>query len=139
MTIPEHFIQLDKYVKFESNKGYDKDKRAGKYLPEWEKGRPWLKYVDDKGMVCTARTKFGKPNGMFLNILSSLINMSLFKVWMILAADYSSQNFRFALVASAHFSCCFEIQRIAKLEIQYFIVEIFKRKKRKDFVFLKQH
>jgi hypothetical protein len=39
---------------------------SGKYLPEWEKGRPWLKYVDDKGMVCTARTKFGKPNGMFV-------------------------------------------------------------------------
>ena len=32
--------------KFESTKeyykGYDKDKRARKYLPEWEKGRPWL-------------------------------------------------------------------------------------------------
>jgi hypothetical protein len=37
--------------KFESTKeyykGYDKDKRARKYLPEWEKGRPWLKYLDD--------------------------------------------------------------------------------------------
>jgi len=31
-----------------------------KYLPEWEKGRPWLKYVDDKGMVCTACTEFGE-------------------------------------------------------------------------------
>jgi hypothetical protein len=56
--------------KFESTKeyykGYDKDKRTRKYLPEWEKGRPWLKYVDDKGMVCTARTEFGEPNGMFV-------------------------------------------------------------------------
>ena len=42
--------------KFESTKeyykGYDKDKRARKYLPEWEKGRP-----------CT---EFGEPNGMFV-------------------------------------------------------------------------
>jgi hypothetical protein len=56
--------------KFESTKeyykGYDKDKHARKYLPEWEKGRTWLKYVDDKGMVCTARTEFGEPNGMFV-------------------------------------------------------------------------
>ena len=33
---------------------------------QWEKGRPWLKYVDDKGMVCTACTMFGEPNGMFV-------------------------------------------------------------------------
>ena len=33
-----------------------------------------------------------------MNILSSLINMSLFKVWMILAADDSSRDFSFALV-----------------------------------------
>jgi hypothetical protein len=30
--------------------------------------------------------------------------MSLFKVWMILAADDSSRDFSFALVTSAHFS-----------------------------------
>jgi hypothetical protein len=42
--------------KFESTKEYykgyvyDKDKHARKYLPEWEKGRPWLKNVDHKGM-----------------------------------------------------------------------------------------
>jgi hypothetical protein len=45
--------------KFESTKeyykGYDKDKHARKYLPEWEKGRPWLKYVDDKGVPSLAR------------------------------------------------------------------------------------
>ena len=35
------------------------------------------------------------------------INMSLFKVWMILAADDSSRDFSFASVTSAHFSCCF--------------------------------
>jgi hypothetical protein len=60
------------------NKGYDKDKRAGKYLPEWEKGRPWLKYVDDKGMVCTARTEFGEPNGMFVTGCTSYKVDSLF-------------------------------------------------------------
>ena len=54
---PSEFEKKKK--KFESTKeyyykGYDKDKHARKYLPEWEKGRPWLKYVDDKGMVCTA-------------------------------------------------------------------------------------
>jgi hypothetical protein len=49
-------------------KGYDKDKHARKYLPEREKGRPWLnlKYVDNKGMAYTACTEFGEPNGMFV-------------------------------------------------------------------------
>ena len=36
--------------KFESTqgyyKGYGKDKRTRKYLPEWEKGRPWLNLVE---------------------------------------------------------------------------------------------
>jgi hypothetical protein len=45
--------------------------RARIYLPEWEKGRPWLKYVDDMGMVCTACTEFCKPNGMFVTVCTS--------------------------------------------------------------------
>jgi hypothetical protein len=39
---------------------YDKDKCARKYLPEWEN----LKYVDNKGMACTACNEFGEPNGI---------------------------------------------------------------------------
>ena len=88
--------------KFESNKGYDKDKRARKYLPEWEKGRPWLKYVDDKGMVCTACTKFGKPNGMFVTGCTS------YKVDSLTKHEKSKQHEKCALVTKAKLKFCEE-------------------------------
>jgi hypothetical protein len=52
---------------------------------QWEKGRPWLKYVDDKGMVCTARTEFGEPNGMFVTTAEQISTKLARNVhWMVL-------------------------------------------------------
>jgi hypothetical protein len=92
--------------KFESTKeyykGYDKDKSARKYLPEWEKGRPWLKYVDDKGMVCTARTEFGELNGMFVTGCTS------YKVDSLTKHEKSKQHEKCALITKAKLKSCEE-------------------------------
>ena len=55
------------------------------------------------------------------------INMSLFKVWMILAADDSSRDFSFASVTSAHFSCCFGFScfvRLSTLQLEQPVTNI---------------
>ena len=65
-----------------------------KYLPEWEKGRPWLKYVD-KGMVCTVCNEFGEPNGMFVTGCIS------YKVDSLTKHEKSKQQEKCALVTKA--------------------------------------
>ena len=68
-----------------------------KYLPEWENGRPWLKYVD-KGMVCIEFVS----NGMFVTGCIRYKDDSLTK------HEKSKQQERCALVTKAKLKSCEE-------------------------------